>query len=270
MKIRHLLSTAAVSILLMCSCAAPKNITYFQNNHPGNEIPLSEVQPIRLMPNDKVNIVVSTADPRLNALFNLPVSRNTIGAENYNSYYSGEMMPYTVDSRGDINFPVLGKLHIEGMTREELAEYIRRELISRELAKDPVVTVEFLNLAVSVMGEVQRPGRINLSREDFTILDALSQAGDLTIYGVRDNVKVLREENGVQKTYVVDLNAGDKLAQSPVYFLKQNDIIYVEPNDTRKRISTPNGNVWSTPGTWISILSSAISVATLVVTLTRK
>lgn len=151
------------------------------------------------------------------------------------------------------------------MNREEVAEYIRRELISRDLAKNPIVTVEYLNLSVSVMGEVSNPGLYTFSKENFSILDALSAAGDLTIYGKRNNVKVLREENGVQKVYEIDLSSGNRLSQSPVYYMQQNDIIYVEPNATKARMATPNGNSVLTPTFWISIASFISTIAVLII-----
>lgn len=274
MKINRPLMTCGIMAVLITSCSAPKDVTYFQDIVPGQEIPVMSETPITLEPNDKVQILVSTSDPRLNALFNLPVastrmSGSTTSADASSSATNGEVAPYTINKAGNINFPVLGQLHIAGMTRDELAEYIRRELISRDLAKNPIVTVEYLNLAVSVMGAVNRPGRYGISREDFTIIDALSAAGDLTIYGRRDNIKVIRKENGVQKAYYIDLSSGKNVSQSPVYFLRQGDVVYVEPNNTMKRNATPNGNIWSTPGIWLSLLSSAIGVTTLVLTLTK-
>lgn len=267
------LAGLAAVTLLVTSCSSSKKITYFQDLKPGQESPITIASPIRLQPNDKISIVVSTGDGRLNSLFNLPVTRTGIGSSSSSSSSttSGNenVAPYTLDRQGDINFPVLGKLHVAGMTREELAEYIRRELISRDLAKNPIVTVEYMNLSVTVMGEVGGPGRYAIDREDYTILDALSEAGDLTIYGKRDNIRVLREENGMQRVYTVDLNSGRALTQSPVYYLQQNDVIYVEPNDTRARMSTPNGNSALTPTFWISIVSFAATVATLIYNVTK-
>lgn len=255
--------------IAMSSCSSTKEITYFQDLYPGQESVITNPSPIKLQPSDKVSIIVSTGDARLNALFNLPVARNTIGstttAEGRLSSSGGESLaPYTIDRQGDIDFPVLGRLHVAGMTREELGEYIRRELISRDLAKNPIVTVDYLNLSVTVMGEVGHPGRFAIDREDYTILDALSAAGDLTIYGKRDNIRVLREENGVQRVYALNLNSGKNLTQSPVYYLQQNDVIYVEPNATKARLSTPNGNSALTPTFWISIASFAASMAVLI------
>ncbi len=269
------LAGAAAGAIMVSSCSSSKEISYFQDLTPGQESVITNPSPIKLQPNDKVSIVVSTTDARLNSLFNLPVARNNIGqsssASGQITSSGGEnVAPYTIDRQGDINFPVLGKLHVAGMTREELGEYIRRELISRDLAKNPIVTVDFLNLSVTVMGEVGHPGRFAIDREDYTILDALSAAGDLTIYGKRNNIRVLREENGVQRVYGVDLNSGRSLTQSPVYYLQQNDVIYVEPNATKARQSTPNGNNVLTPTFWISIASFAATATMLIVNLTDK
>lgn len=261
------------AVIMTTSCSSKKQITYFQDLKPGQELVIANLSLIKLQPNDKVSIVVSTGDSRLNSLFNLPVARTNISQGNsngkINSGGSESTSPYTLDSQGDINFPVLGKLHVAGMTREELGEYIRRELISRDLAKNPIVTVEYLNLSVTVLGEVGHPGRFAIDREDYTILDALSAAGDLTIFGQRDNIRVLREENGVQRVYDVNLNSGLNLTQSPVYYLQQNDVIYVEPNGTKARQSTPNGNSALTPSFWISIASFAASITTVIISVTK-
>ncbi len=274
MKIKSLyLAGAMAAVIMTTSCSSKKQITYFQDLKPGQESVIANLSPIKLQPNDKVSIVVSTGDSRLNSLFNLPVARTNISQGNsngkINSGGSESTSPYTLDSQGDINFPVLGKLHVAGMTREELGEYIRRELISRDLAKNPIVTVEYLNLSVTVLGEVGHPGRFAIDREDYTILDALSAAGDLTIFGQRDNIRVLREENGVQRVYDVNLNSGLNLTQSPVYYLQQNDVIYVEPNGTKARQSTPNGNSALTPSFWISIASFAASITTVIISVTK-
>lgn len=259
----------AVAALLLGSCSSHKEITYFQELQPGMETAITQSTPVKFRPNDKLLIMVSTGDPRLNALFNLPVSRISIGSDIKNtsaiSQAGGEQsMPYTVDKKGDIQFPQLGTLHVEGLDRQQVAELIRREIVSRDLAKNPIVTVDFLNLSVTVMGEVAHPARVGIDREDFTILDALAAAGDLTIFGRRDNIRVLRDENGVQKVYAVNLNTGADLAKSPVYYLRQNDVIYVEPNATKARTSTANGNSWLTPTFWISIASFLASISMLI------
>ena len=195
---------------LAASCSAPKDITYFQSLQNGDRLTLSQPKAITLEPDDKLIITVHTTDPRLNALFNLPSPTTRIGTLTQTAsatapYSQSEVTPYTVNSKGNIIFPVLGKIHVQGMTAEQLSEYLSSELESRDLAKSPIVTVEFVNLAVSVMGEVNRPGRVAIKRQDLSILDAISEAGDLTIYGLRDNVKVIRHENGTQQVYTVNL-----------------------------------------------------------------
>lgn len=276
MKIKNIALCCAVGLgVLATSCTAPKDITYFQSLNNGDKVQLPPVQPIRLAPNDKVIILVHTSDPRMNAQFNLPVPTTRISSLTSTTsvqqqYSVTEASPYTVDAQGDIEFPVLGKLHLAGMTADQVSAYIRSELINRDLAKDPVVTVEFTNMSISVLGEVTKPGRVAVKRQDYTLLDALSDAGDLTIYGLRNNVKVMRTENGTQNVYTVDLTKGDELMKSPVFYLQQNDVIYVEPNDTRKNTSKPSGNIWQQPSVWISMLGSAISVATMIITLTKN
>lgn len=275
MRIKNIALCCAVGLAAMVtSCSTPKDITYFQTLNNGDQIQLPDAQAIKLVPEDKVLILVHTTDPRLNAQFNLPVPTTRISSlTSTNSvqqqYSVQEATPYTVDANGNINFPILGKLHVAGMTADQLAAYIRAELTGRDLAKDPVVTVEFVNMSVNVLGEVAKPGRVAIKRQDYTILDALSDAGDLTIYGIRENVKVMRTKNGVQNVYTVDLTKGKEMMQSPVYYLQQNDVVYVEPNNTKKNTSKPSGNIWQQPGIWISMLGSAISIATMIITLTK-
>ena len=174
------------------------------------------------------------------------------------------MSGYTVDSKGNIDFPVLGEIHIAGMTREEVAAYIKKELQSHDLIKDPVVTVEYMNLSVAVMGEVNNPGRFSIDKDNLTILDALSQAGDLTIYGKREKVLVLRQEEEKQRVYGVNLCSAEHLYTSPAYYLQQNDVVYVEPNATKARQSTVNGNNVRSTSFWISLASLLTSIAVLI------
>ena len=244
---------------LLASCAAPENISYFQDAlEYGISEPVQENH-IRLRPEDKISIVVNTPNDELTSLFNLPYISQRIGNSSYSSAVSG----YTVDVDGCIDFPVLGRLHVAGLTRAETAAYIKSELIAQEQAKDPVVTVEFMNLTVAVMGEVTKPGRYAIDKDKLTILDALSLAGDLTIYGRRENVMVFRNVEGKQTSYKVDLCSAASVMNSPVYFVQQDDIIYVEPNEMRARQSTVNGNNVRSTSFWISIASLAASVGTL-------
>ena len=148
-------------------------------------------------------------------------ARNNIGG-NGGTTSGSRASGYTVDKRGYIKFPVLGSLPIEGKTREEVALSIETELVKRDLLKDPIVTVDFVNLCISVLGEVNKPGRFNIDRDNLTLLDALSLAGDLTIYGKRTKIVVLREEGGKQTSYEVNLCSAKDLYASPAYYLSQS------------------------------------------------
>lgn len=277
MKITTRLIPIATITLLACSCSTPKNITYFQDAKVGETVnPLTPLE-IRVKPEDKLSIMVNTPDPSLSTLFNLVQAQNrlqastagtkTIGSSNTSS---GSVSLYTVNPEGDINFPVLGKLHIAGMTRYEVGEYIKNELITRDLVKDPIVTVEFANIGITVLGEVANPGRIEFNMDHMTIVDAIAMAGDLKVNGRREDILVLREEaDGSQKVHRVNLIDLDALAASPVYYLQQNDVIYVELNDKLKRQTTPNGETPFTPAFWMSVGSFGVTIATLVISLTK-
>ena len=262
-KLKSLIVVSAVAALAV-SCAAPTSISYFQDaDVHGLSQPVQENH-IRLRPEDKVAIIVNTSNDQLTNLFNLPYISQRLGgvSQSVSSNYSQAVSGYTVDESGDIDFPVLGKIHVEGLTRPELATCIKEALVSRDLVKEPVVTVEFMNLTVSVMGEVNRPGRYAIEKDKLTLLDALSMAGDLTIYGNRENVKVLRLVDGKQVSFKVNLCDAQSVFSSPVYFVQQDDLIYIEPNEMRARQSTVNGNNVRSTSFWISVASLAASVGT--------
>ena len=258
-----------VGVLCMSSCGSSKQVVYFQDMKPGEtEIVLPEVKAITIRPEDKISIIVNSRDPQLTDLFNLPVLSRQLGQ----SFWSGGssvrnpqgVSAYTVDADGEIDFPVLGKIHVAGMKREEIARYIKNELIKNNLVKDPVVTVEFANLCISVLGEVNSPGRFSIDRDQLTILDALSMAGDLTIYGNRSKVMVLRQEGDSQRVYGVNLTSGEHVYTSPAYYLQQNDVVYVEPNKVKARQSTVNGNNVRSTSFWISLASLLTSIGILI------
>lgn len=216
-------------------------------------------------PGDKISIVVNSKNPELAEMFNLPVMTHRIGQPMNSSYnYNQQMSSYTVDSDGNIDFPVLGTIHVAGMKREDISSGIKNELVRSDLVKDAVVIVEFMNMGVSVMGEVNKPGRFELDRDYLTLLDALSLAGDLTIYGKRDNVLVIRRENGGESYYRVNLCDSKSLLASPVYYLRQDDIVYVEPNEVRARQSTLNGNNVRTASFWMSLASLLTTLGVLI------
>lgn len=253
-------------VLAAVSCSTPKEISYFQDLQPGvTELTITDPVEIKVRPKDKLSILVNAQDQKLTNMFNLPIVSQQIGQESTGSSGNSRgVSGYTVDTDGYINFPVLGKIKVEGMTREQIAEYLTRQLKEQELIKDPVVTVEFMNLGVSVLGEVNRPGRISINRDNLTILDALSEAGDLTIFGKREKVLVLRQENGKQRVYGINLCSAEHIYSSPVYYLQQNDVVYVIPNDTKSRQSTVNGNTVRSTSFWISLASLITSIAVLI------
>lgn len=261
MKFSKLVLSGVLGIALLSatSCGTPKDVAYFQdlNNNPDTVITLQN-RVITVKPTDKIYIGVKSKDPQISQLFNLMGETRGSSANNLSqdAYY------YTVDSKGDIDFPVVGKIQVAGLTREEIAEKVRKSLVDASLVKDPTITVSLSNLHYSMMGEVAKPGQYAIEDEKVTILDAISKAGDLTIQGRRNDVMVLRQENGHQKIYKIDLCSGKDIFSSPAYYLQQNDVVYVTPNDTKKRSSTLNGNTVQSTGFWLSISSLLVTVLT--------
>lgn len=277
MRVKFITTGLFATLLLLGSCSTPKNITYFQDATQGEVVnPLQPLE-VRVKPEDKLSIMVNTPDPALSTLFNLiqvqnrpsqTISGTRISGSSNSS--NGQTSFYTVDPQGDINFPVLGKLHIAGMTRFEVGTYIENELVNRNLVKDPIVTVEFGNTGITVLGEVKSPGRLEFNKDHLLFTDAIAMAGDLTTNGRREDILVLREQpDGSQKAYRVSLLDIDALASSPVYYLQQNDVVYVEPNNKVKRSTTPTGESPFTPAFWMSIGSFGLTIATLIISLTK-
>ncbi len=271
-----LITSALAATMLLGSCSTPKDITYFPELRTGSEIQARQTLDIRVKPEDKLSIVVSTQDPALSALFNLVQVQNRMGGTTSSTItsnsgiISNQTSFYTVDSQGDINFPVLGRLRIAGLTRGQVARKISDDLVKADLVKDPIVVVEFANTGISVIGEVKAPGRYEFNRDRLTIVDAIAMAGDLTMNGMRDNILVMRDlGGGRQEAYRVSLLDAAELASSPAYYIQQDDVIYVEPNNKAKRETTPNGNTPYTPSFWVSMGSFAVTIATLIITLTR-
>ena len=268
MKIKTNLGALLVSVLLLGSCAAP-NVAYFNDVQAGNVLPTADQLAIRLMPNDKISIVVNNRSQELSAMFNLPFYslRSGSAGGGYSQYMSG----YIVDSQGYIDFPELGPIKVAGLKREEVARTIKEMLVERNLLKDPVVTVEYANLGFNIMGEVNNPGRYAFDRDRLNILDAISLAGDLSIQGKRDNVLLMREQkDGSHITYRLNLQNASQLMQSPAFYIQQNDIIYVEPNAYRARQTTVNGNNVLSASFWISVASLATSITTSIVTILSR
>ena len=266
MNWRHAMLWIAAALLY--SCSTPKDIAYFQNAMQLQGMALQAEHKFRLRPEDKISIVVNSSNPMLEQQFTLTSrgnSNNILGAETLPSTVSSSgsgssIIAYTVDEQGTIDFPVLGKIRVEGMTREEVAAYIKERLIARELVSEPIVTVEYVNMSVNVLGEVSSPGNVPITKDHFTVIDALAKSGDLTINGNRRAVMVSRNNNGVNEVYQIDLTDMQKTMLSDGYYLQQNDLVYVTPNDKRKRDSTNTGNIFHTPYIWMSIISMLASL----------
>lgn len=258
-----------LSVTLLVACRAPQ-ISYYQDAEDGLSLALKETGVIKLRPMDEVVVVVNAKDQQYTNVLNFPYSPGRIGASVANSRVSSQaqgVISYKVDSDGCVDFPLLGKVKAAGLSREEFAAKIKQELLDRKIVPDDplVVSVDFTNLNVSVLGEVKNPGRYSITKDQMTILEAISMAGDLSIYGERDEVVVLRQEDGQQKTYFVDLTSVKKLLDSPVYYMQQNDIVYVKPNSMRQRQATVSGNTVYTPSFWISVASLLTTITALII-----
>lgn len=254
--------TLAVATIL-AACNSSQKVVYLQDIEPTSEANISNLNQIRIQPGDMLYIIVSCRDPQIAALFNLINPSQRLSSDGRTLGNNGEMGGYLVTPAGDIDFPQIGRIHVEGLTREEIAADIKDRLTKSDMVKDPVVTVDFMNLHFSVLGEVAHPGQYSISKDNLNILQALSQAGDLTIYGKRDNVQVIREKDGKRYTYTIDLRSKD-LFNSPAYYLQQNDVIYVTPNNARAGQSTINDNSMKSTSFWVSIASVLTSMAVLI------
>ena len=248
---------ALLMLLLVASCSTQKQVPYFQDLKEKESVKIAPPQDIRLKPGDQVTIHVNSKDPELALPLNLTSSSNNTGNNH-------TRLAYTVDERGFIDFPTLGEINVEGKTRDEVAKHIKGIILEKKLVLDPVVIVDFYNQQVSVIGEVSKPGKYDIDKDRFTVLDALALAGDLTIQGKRENITVLREEFGSQKAYTLNLNDAAQLHASPAYYLQQNDIVYVEPNTAKAGASSINGNTVRSVSFWFSVASLALTIVTLI------
>lgn len=216
-----------LAVTMLCSCGASRHEAYVWDMCPDTAFTAASVQEIRLQPYDKISIVVSSRDPKLSALFNLPVvSGDVVGGDTLGGR---GLSQYTVDSRGCIDFPVMGRLQVAGLTRDSVARLVKSQLAGRQLLADGVVTVEFCNLGLSVLGEVRHPGRYAITRDCLTILDAIGMAGDLTDKADRRRLVVMRHEDGRRMAYRIDLGSARSIYSSPAYYLRQNDVVYATP-----------------------------------------
>jgi polysaccharide biosynthesis/export protein len=248
------------------SCKTSKQVAYFQYDSAdsGKVVQTSIPYEARIKPKDVLSISVVASNPEATKNYNLLVPQvNTVSSATL--YTQPSLQSYLVESDGSIDFPTLGRIDVAGKTRRELENFIQAEISSAFNQETPIITITIQNYSVSVLGEVTRPGKFSVVNERITLLDAIAQAGDLTLYGQRGNVKVLREHaNGSREFLQVNLNDRD-LIYSPAYYLEQNDVVYVEPNKVRKRAS----GISSAETLSVSITSTLISIASLLVNILR-
>ena len=251
--------------LLVSSCASQKRAWYLQDANPFTPEEIAESGQIRIKPLDRLTVVVNSKDPELAVPFNSSTSLSSVtGVASYSSATNQSLQIRTVDENGMLDMPVIGKIDCKGKTRSELAQAIADKIVEGGYINDPSVNVQFADMKISVIGEVARPGHYDVTRDKISIFDALAMAGDLTIYGQRENVALIREENGMRTVHYFDLKNPDILT-SPYFYLQQDDVVYVTPNKYKAQAGEINQN----RSFYISLVSVAVSVATLLVTITR-
>ena len=249
---------------VMTGCQSYKKVPYLQDAEAvSHGVQNEQLYDAKIMPKDLLTIVVSCTSPELAAPFNLTVATQGNVASNYTTAQP-VLQQYLVDNEGKINFPVLGELKVGGLTKKE-AEQLIIEKLKPYIKETPIVTVRMVNYKISVLGEVARPGTFTISNEKVNLLEALAMAGDMTVWGVRDNVKLIRESaDGKQEIITLDLNSAETIL-SPYYWLQQNDIVYVTPNKAKAR----NSDIGSSTSLWLSATSILVSLASLLVTIFR-
>ena len=250
-----------------CSSTTWKNINYLQDIQADTSMNMAINKGIIIQPQDQLSIIVNSSNQELAAMFNKSVATRYAGSEMSSGggqYVTG----YVVDNEGNITFPQLGHIKVSGLNRWELQSLLEEMLHSTGLLKDATVTVEFLNFKISVLGEVASPGSYSVAGDKITIFQALALARDLTIYGQRNNVMVIREKNGERTIYTLDPRSSD-IFNSPAYYLQQNDVVYVTPSDVRAGQSTINENYFKSGSFWMAMGSLGVTVANLIITLIR-
>lgn len=248
-----------VLVMLFAACTTTREIAYFQDTNQNEMMKIVEENLPRIKPDDILTITVSSSKPELAAPYNLLRATQDV----YTTGNRWELEAYQVNREGCINFPVLGTLKVGGMTREELVAMLQKRLA--EVMPDPVVTITYRNFKVTVLGEVAHPGTFDVTSDRITVLEAVGKAGDLSVYGRRDNVLVIREVDGKREMARLDLKSKN-IFKSPYYYLQQNDVIYVEPNRAK---AIQGSSFRSNFPLYLSSGSLLVTIATLIVTLSK-
>lgn len=248
-------------VFLLFSCKSREEMVYYQNIDALAQVERANSYEIKIQPDDLLTIIVSADDPETAIPFNLSViSVPSAIRSNIVSFRGQEsIQSYLVNAGGAIDFPVLGKLKVGGLSRSELMQLLETKI--SKYIKNPIINIRVMNFKVSVQGEVTLPGTYPINSDRVTLIEAISMAKDLTIYGKRDNILIIREVNGVKTYNRVDITKADFI-NSPFYYLAQNDVVYVEPNKTRINGAAVGANT----GVLISITSLLITLVTLIVT----
>lgn len=265
MKIRKVVCMLTLSTLLVSGCTSYQKSLYLQNEQVLNESLEGQLYDFRIMPKDELTIVVSTTDPEASAPFYRKIGQSKEGGNTSSiGMNDANLLSYLVDNQGNIDFPVLGMVKVMGLTNRE-CEALIREKLQPYLKETPNVTVRTSNYKFSVLGEVNAPGTYTTDAEKVTIFEALAQAGDMTLFSVRDDVQLLREDStGVRRIYHLDLTQAN-VAQSPYFYLQQNDVLYVKPTKAKVNSNTFSGNA----SMWLTLLSVVTSITTFVLALTK-
>lgn len=267
MKLRYL-PVLFAAVVSLASCNTQKNnLPYFEDISKIEYGTLDSLDYLpKIQPDDELSITVNSNNPKATAMYSMPYM-NPASTSTLSTNSTPRVQTYIVNSKGDIDFPIIGKIHVAGMTTEQLKEYLTKE-ISKD-ALDPMIDVRIINFTVSVGGEVNTPSRIPLAGQRMSVLDALAAAGDLTEYGERSNVLVIREENGKRIYAHIDLNKAETL-NSPYFYLKQNDYVYVAPNSIKQANSRYNTNNSYKLSVVSTIVSATSVVASLIIALSVK
>ncbi|MBE6176168.1 MAG: polysaccharide export protein [Rikenellaceae bacterium] len=253
--------------MVFVGCNAQQNVLYLQDVESGTEFSLPENYLIRLKPYDHITVMVNSKNPELAVPFNTSTSYTSLTGVTTTASAAAtknSLQVLTIDEEGYITMPIIGKVQCAGLTRDELATRIEDMIREGGYIQDPHVNVNFDNLTISVVGEVTKPGRYAINKDQLTIFEALALAGDMTIYGMRESVAVVRESNGKSIITKLDLRSADCFS-SPCFYLEQNDVVIVSPNRYKAATSEINQN----RSFWISLASTGISLATLVMTIIR-
>lgn len=255
---------AVLTAVLLASCSAQKRVWYIQDAQPYTPEQILQNGQIRIKPLDRITVVVNSRNPELAVPFNAWSSFSSLSGQPSQTSSAQSLQILTVDEAGMLAMPYIGAVEAAGKTRGELARAIADRITQEGYINDLSVNVEFADMKIAIIGEVTRPGYYDLTRDKISIFDALALAGDITVYGIRDQVAVTREVNGVRTIEYIDLTSKEAF-DSPAFYLQQNDVVYVKPN----KYKAQSGEISQNRNFYLSLAATAISVATLIVTLTK-